>query len=88
MRPWTLCTLSLAITASVQAAGKTSIYIDQIPGYSALAPCAENRVSAIVRAQASGCGDDQALTSFSCFCLDQSSYGVFLSTDVDSAFRR
>jgi hypothetical protein len=74
MRPSTLCTLSLAITTTVQAAGKTSIYIDQIPGYSALAPCAENRVSAIVRAQSSGCGDNQALTSFSCFCLDQSSY--------------
>ena len=71
MRPLILCTLSLAITTTVQAAGKTSIYIDQIPGYSALAPCAENRVSAIVRAQASGCVDVQALTSFSCFCLDQ-----------------
>ncbi|KAJ4986362.1 hypothetical protein SVAN01_08179 [Stagonosporopsis vannaccii] len=61
------------VLATVSAAIKTSIYIDQVPGYSALAPCAEDRVSAIVRAQASGCGDNQQLTSFSCFCIDQSS---------------
>ncbi|KAF2621461.1 hypothetical protein BU25DRAFT_238105 [Macroventuria anomochaeta] len=64
----------LAFITTTQAAIKTSIWIDQIPGYSALAPCAENRISAIVRAQASGCGDNQQLTSFSCFCIDQSSY--------------
>jgi len=62
-----------AVFATAIAAIKTSIYIDQVPGYSALAPCAEDRVSAIVRAQASGCGDNMQLTSFSCFCIDQSS---------------
>lgn len=58
----------------VHAAGKTSIYIDQIPLYSKLPECAEGRLSAIVRAQYSGCGDDMSLTSFSCFCIDSSSY--------------
>jgi hypothetical protein len=63
--------LASAVCSSV-AAMKTSIYIDEIPGYSKLAPCAEERISAIVRAQASGCGDDMQLTSFSCFCIDHS----------------
>ncbi|KAH6644852.1 hypothetical protein C7974DRAFT_28876 [Boeremia exigua] len=73
----------LALLAASAAAVKTSIYINEIAGYSALAPCAENRVSAIVRAQASGCGDAQQLTSFSCFCIDQSSHiSSVLSTAV------
>jgi hypothetical protein len=67
-----LLVLSL-IVASVQG-GKTSIYIDRVPAYSSLEQCAQSRVSAIVRAQASGCGDDMALTSFSCFCIDSSRY--------------
>lgn len=71
MRLITLFSVTLAVATTAKASGKTSIYIDQVAGYSALAPCAENRVSAIVRAQASGCGDDQQLTSFSCFCIDQ-----------------
>ncbi|KAJ4335157.1 hypothetical protein N0V87_006311 [Didymella glomerata] len=74
MRPSTLLPAVLSILTTTQAAIKTSIYIDQIPAYSSLAPCAENRVSAVVRAQASGCGDEQQLTSFSCFCVEQYSH--------------
>jgi hypothetical protein len=59
-------------SASVQAAPQTSIFIDQIPLYDALPACAEERVSAIIRAQSSGCGDNMQLTSFSCFCVDSS----------------
>ncbi|KAF9695403.1 hypothetical protein EKO04_006659 [Ascochyta lentis] len=82
MRLPTLSAIGILFT-TVHAALKTSIWIDQLPAYSALAPCAENRVSAIVRAQASGCGDDQQLTSFSCFCIDQSSHmSSMLSTAV------
>lgn len=73
MRASTFTVLFSALLTTTQAAIKTSIWIDQVPGYSALAPCAENRVSAIVRAQASGCGDNLQLTSFSCFCIDRSS---------------
>ncbi|KAF2690689.1 hypothetical protein K458DRAFT_398690 [Lentithecium fluviatile CBS 122367] len=65
---------------------KTSIYIDQIPLYSKLPECAMERMSAIVRAQASGCGDDQQLTSFSCFCIDQSSMmSSVISTAVEDS---
>lgn len=67
-----------------EAAGKTHIYIDQIPIYTKLASCAQDRVSAIVRAQASGCGDDTQLTSFACFCIDSSSQFVsILSSAVE-----
>lgn len=76
MRASTILPSLLALLTTTEAAIKTSIWIDQIPAYSALAPCAENRVSAVVRAQASGCGDDQQLTSFACFCVDQSSYAA------------
>jgi hypothetical protein len=65
-----LLVLSL-IAPSIQA-GKTSLFIDRVPGYSSLGQCAQARVSAVVRAQASGCGDDMAMTSFSCFCVDSS----------------
>lgn len=81
MRASTILPAILAVVTTTQAALKTSIWIDQIPAYSALAPCAENKVSAVVRAQASGCGDAQQLTSFSCFCVDQSSYVVIYAAD-------
>ncbi|KAL5433785.1 hypothetical protein PMIN07_000812 [Paraphaeosphaeria minitans] len=66
-----------------EAAVKTHIYIDQVPIYTKLASCAQDRVSAIVRAQASGCGDDTQLTSFACFCIDSSSeFASIISTAV------
>ncbi|CAO2647430.1 Nn.00g083520.m01.CDS01 [Neocucurbitaria sp. VM-36] len=65
------------------AAGKTHIYIDQIPLYTELAPCAQGRLNDIVRNQFSGCGDDQQLTSFACFCIDSSSqFSSIISTAV------
>ncbi|CAG8983429.1 hypothetical protein HYALB_00000598 [Hymenoscyphus albidus] len=75
----------LALLVTTSTAVKTSIFIDQIPNYSLLPSCAEDRVSAIIRAQASGCGDDQQLTSFSCFCVDMSTYyASVISTAVQS----
>jgi hypothetical protein len=83
MRTSTLISAILSVVTTTHAAIKTSIYIDQLEAYSALPPCAENRVSAIVRAQASGCGDDQQLTSFNCFCVEQSSHiSSIISTAV------
>ncbi|CAI6338263.1 unnamed protein product [Periconia digitata] len=80
----TILWTALGLVTSISAR-KTSIYIDQIPQYSKLPPCAENRLSAIVRAQSSGCGDNQGLTSFSCFCLDQSTMmASIISKDVQS----
>ena len=75
----------LFIPRNTRAAGKTNIYIDQIPLYSELPACAEDRLSAIVRAQFSGCGDDMQLTSFACFCIDSSSeFSSIISTAVQS----
>ncbi|KAF2008974.1 hypothetical protein BU24DRAFT_88996 [Aaosphaeria arxii CBS 175.79] len=74
----------IAISATPVAAKSTSIFIDQIPLYSRLASCAEDRVSAIIRAQFSGCGDNMQLTSFSCFCIDSSTeFNSILSTAVE-----
>ncbi|PSN74965.1 hypothetical protein BS50DRAFT_581715 [Corynespora cassiicola Philippines] len=76
----------LALSASLALAKKTSIYIDQIPLYSSLEPCAQDRMSAIIRAQASGCGDERQLTSFSCFCIDNSSLmSSIISTAVEAS---
>ncbi|KAF2685371.1 hypothetical protein K458DRAFT_388252 [Lentithecium fluviatile CBS 122367] len=67
----------------VEAQGPTHLYIDQVPLYSSLRPCVQGRISAIVRAQASGCGDNTQLTSFACFCIDSSSeYASIISTAV------
>jgi hypothetical protein len=69
---------------SARAAGKTNIYIDQIPLYTELASCAQDRISAIIRAQFSGCGDDLQLTSFSCFCIDSSTqFKSIIATAVE-----
>jgi hypothetical protein len=86
--PWGLLTLlffSLAISLfpHAHAAGETSIWINEIPLYTSLAPCALDRVSAIIRAQASGCNDDSAHTSFACFCIESSSaFSSIISTAV------
>ncbi|KAF2740778.1 hypothetical protein EJ04DRAFT_165053 [Polyplosphaeria fusca] len=71
---------------SVDAVIKTSIYIDQVVLYNALPPCAQDPLSAIVRAQFSGCGDAMQLTSFSCFCLESSSlFNSVISTAVQTS---
>jgi hypothetical protein len=72
-----------ALLPIVLAAGKTHIYIDQIPLYTELAPCAQGRLEDIVRNQFSGCGDDQQLTSFACFCISSSTeFSSIISTAV------
>ncbi|KAF1947376.1 hypothetical protein EJ02DRAFT_88587 [Clathrospora elynae] len=82
---WSLLTLALAMTIlpHARAEGETSIWIDEIPLYTQLAACAQDRISAIVRAQSSGCNDDSAHTSFACFCIQQSSkFSSIISTAV------
>ncbi|CAG8983961.1 hypothetical protein HYALB_00008822 [Hymenoscyphus albidus] len=69
-----------AFVAVAQVASKTSIYINQLPIYSSLAPCAENRLSVVVRDMSSGCGDGNQLTSFTCFCFDSSTGTVKATT--------
>ncbi|KAL1628899.1 hypothetical protein SLS54_001588 [Diplodia seriata] len=52
----------------------TKNFIDTISGYIDLSTCAEGVLSTVVRAQQSGCGDNEASTSYTCFCTDSSSY--------------
>ncbi|KAF2192568.1 hypothetical protein K469DRAFT_314048 [Zopfia rhizophila CBS 207.26] len=68
----------------VYAAGKTSIFIDQVPAYAELPECAEGPLSTIVRAMSSGCGDNNALTSFNCFCMESNSQ---MSSVISTAVR-
>jgi hypothetical protein len=82
---WSLLALALSFAAIpyTKAEGETSIWINQIPLYDELAPCASERISAIIRAQESGCNDDSAHTSFACFCIDSSSeFSSIISTAV------
>ncbi|KAK8031843.1 hypothetical protein PG990_001577 [Apiospora arundinis] len=48
------------------------IFINNLPGYQALPPCAESPVNTIVRIMSSGCGDNKRTTSYSCFCTASS----------------
>ncbi|KAK6833578.1 hypothetical protein PG987_008272 [Apiospora arundinis] len=48
------------------------IFINNLPGYQALPPCAESPVNTIVRIMYSGCGDNKRTTSYSCFCTASS----------------
>lgn len=87
-----LLTLALGLLAASPArAASSSIvptknYIDTISGYIELSTCAEGVLSTVVRAQQSGCGDNQALTSYTCFCTDSSSYfRLMISTEVTNS---
>lgn len=62
---------------------KTKNYIDTIPGYNELSTCALSTLSTIVRDEISGCQDTYAMTSYTCFCTDSSSYfSSVISNDV------
>ncbi|KUI68723.1 Axial budding pattern protein 2 [Cytospora mali] len=73
------CLLAMPLAVRAKA---TSNFIDTISGYSELSTCAENVLSTIIRAQSSGCGDEGALTSYTCFCTDSSS---LFSYEITSA---
>jgi hypothetical protein len=76
---------SASASASAQAAAvtQTKNYIDTIPGYAELSPCAVNVLSTIVRDENSGCQDTYRLTSYTCFCTDSSSFfSGAISSDV------
>lgn len=64
---------------------KTKNYIDTISGYHELSECAVSVLSTIVRDENSGCQDTYALTSYTCFCTDSSSFfSNVISRDVAS----
>jgi hypothetical protein len=67
--------LSLIILALKVSEGVSqSIYIDRVPEYGSLPCCAQIPVSIAVRGMRNGCGDNNALTSYKCFCKSNSSY--------------
>lgn len=69
--------------SSSSAVPKTKNYIDTIPGYNELSTCAVSVLSTIVRDENSGCQDTYALTSYTCFCTDSSSFfSNLISRDV------
>lgn len=63
---------TLALAGLAAASGPTSIFINQVPEYALLSPCAESQVSTIVRNMAFGCGDGSKTTSYKCFCYESS----------------
>lgn len=72
-----------AAESSSAAAPQTKNYIDTISGYDELSSCAVSVLSTIVRDEISGCQDTYALTSYTCFCTDSSSYfSNVISRDV------
>lgn len=69
--------------SSSAAAPKTKNYIDTISGYDELSECAVSVLSTVVRDENSGCQDTYALTSYTCFCTDSSSFfSNVISRDV------
>lgn len=53
---------------------QTKNFIDTVLGYKELSSCAESVLSTIVRDEHRGCQDTYAITSYSCFCTDSSSF--------------
>lgn len=75
--------IGAAAQSSSAAAPQTKNYIDTISGYDELSSCAVSVLSTIVRDEISGCQDTYALTSYTCFCTDSSSYfSNVISRDV------
>ncbi|KAK8091848.1 hypothetical protein PG997_002209 [Apiospora hydei] len=67
----------------VPAITAQSIFIDNLPGYRALPPCAETPVHTIVKDMSRGCGDHRKTTSYSCFCTASSTqYVALISKEV------
>ncbi|KAK3369635.1 hypothetical protein B0T24DRAFT_722478 [Lasiosphaeria ovina] len=82
MKP-TVAAIPLLLSAGTTQVYAEKIYIDKVPGYSQLPPCAEVPVSTIVRDMERGCGDGGRYTSFSCFCTASSSkFASIISTAV------
>ena len=76
----------LLVSFVISQALSQSIYINNVPGYSALPPCAEVPLSLIVRDMVDGCGDGGHITSYSCFCTASSShYDQVISSSVASS---
>ncbi|KAG6363210.1 hypothetical protein INS49_008306 [Diaporthe citri] len=85
----TLIALVILFTTRCLADGETKVYINTVPGYSQLVPCAEHPLSTVVRGMSQGCGENaDAITSYTCFCTLSSSYmSSVISKGVSSQCR-
>lgn len=85
----TLATLAILLATRCLADGETKVYINTVPGYSELVPCAVYPLSTIVRDMSQGCGENaDAITSYTCFCtLSSSIMSSVISKDVSSQCR-
>lgn len=73
------------VESSSASVTKTKNYIDTISGYDELSACAVEVLSTLIRDENSGCQDTYALTSYTCFCTDSSSFfNNAISRDVVS----
>lgn len=82
-------TLVTLLATHCLADGETKVYINTVPGYSQLVPCAEHPLSTVVRGGSKGCGENfDAITSYTCFCTLSSSYmSSVISKGVSSQCR-
>lgn len=68
-------TLVALFASHCLADGETKNWINTVPGYSQLVPCAEHPLSTVVRGMSQGCGENaESITSYTCFCTLSSSY--------------
>jgi hypothetical protein len=66
--------LLLLLAHMALTSGQIRLFINQLPEYSALAPCTEVPVSTVVRITSDGCGDGSQTISYHYFCRTSSSY--------------
>lgn len=79
-------TSAVSSAESVSVTFQTTNWIDTISGYDELSTCAEQVLSTVVRDESSGCGDNNAVTSYTCFCTDSSSHmSAVISKDIMSS---
>jgi hypothetical protein len=78
--------LLLLLAHMALTSGQIRLFINQLPEYSALAPCTEVPVSTVVRITSDGCGDGSQTISYHYFCRTSSSYfSSLIGSKVDAA---
>jgi hypothetical protein len=83
--PFLFLSLFLSLFLFISLSLTQKIYIDSIPGYSSLSPCASTPLSTIVHDMASGCTEGGKTSSYSCFCTASSSaFSKIISSAVTS----
>lgn len=80
------CKLFILFLLLVRPGTAQGVFINLIPAYKGLPPCAEVPLSTIVRDMNLGCGDGGKTTSWSCFCSASSSqFAAKISSRVQAS---